>query len=229
MASENKPNAIASIPMLGAAVMNVLSVKRGLTNSAVTRNRLRELLADLCRGLHRMARTLVALTFLVAVSYSASLVPVMSNQKRELVMPTIYFLSQLPSDVPPLPEAASDVIVARVKVLERPVFLGGRDQSGFRPGVSPNEDLFASHLQILDVIRGQAAIGATLSVRFGSRHSRIAIPATPPQLAKSYFVVLYAGKGGIRHLAAFPMDEVQYQEWQRDSLKYEESRIPKKR
>ena len=179
----------------------------------------------LCIAARRIACILVAIIVFAACDYATGLRPAMSSQKST---PVSFFMDQLPSDLSTLPEGASNVVIARVKLLERPVFLGDRDQSGMRPGGSAKDDFLGSRFQVLDVIRGEAVVGAVLAVRFGSGRSRIAMPVTPQQLDKRYFVVLYADKGGMRHLAGFPIDETQFQEWQHESLRYEDSRIPRK-
>jgi hypothetical protein len=128
-----------------------------------------------------------------------------------------YFLDQAPENiaVSTAPESARDVIVARVRLLERPSYLVGRDQSG-RPAVAPKFP-FRAKLKVLDVIRGNAMVGQSISVTFGSFNSsgkRHFGPFTSHQIGRDYFVVIYLGSDDEYHLAGFPIDEARYQQWE---------------
>jgi hypothetical protein len=136
-----------------------------------------------------------------------------------------YFLDQVPHDlnISTMPKTTRDIIVARVNLIERPVYLVGRDQSG-RPSAPPKSP-FRSRLKILEVFSGSAIVGETFDVTFGSfnssgkRHFR---PYTPSQVSRDYVVVIYTGDDDQRHLAGFPIDEAQYLKWESEVRGVEE-------
>jgi len=128
-----------------------------------------------------------------------------------------YFLDQAPENiaVSTAPESARDVTVARVTLLARPSYLVGRDQSG-RPALAPKFP-FRAKLKVLDVISGNAMVGQSISVIFGSFNSsgkRQFRPLTSHQISRGYFVVIYLGGDDEYHLAGFPIDEARYQQWE---------------
>jgi hypothetical protein len=130
-----------------------------------------------------------------------------------------YFLDNPPDNihVSTLPKTAREIVVARVNLLRRPVYLVGRDQSGRPPSARPSKNLYFVQLKILDVRSGDAAVGAIFEARFGvpnSSRSQICQPLTLSQLSRDYFVVIYVDEDDQRRLAGFPISETQYQEWE---------------
>jgi len=131
-----------------------------------------------------------------------------------------YFLDQVPHDlnISTMPKPTRDIIIARVSLIERPVYLVGRDQSG-RPSAPPKSP-FLSRLKILEVFSGSAIAGETFDVTFGSfnssgkRHFR---PYTSSQASRDYVVVIYTDDDDRRHLAGFPIDEAQYLKWESEA------------
>lgn len=140
--------------------------------------------------------------------------------------PIAYFLDRVPEnlDISTLPKTARDVIVARVRAAGPPAYLIGRDQSGRPPPLPPY--LYHARLKILDVRSGNAAIGEMVDVTFGVPKSPSAVhhPHTPKQLDRDYYVVMYSGDDGERHLTGFPISVTQYQEWDAEVRSYEHSR-----
>jgi hypothetical protein len=138
--------------------------------------------------------------------------------------PIAYFLDRVPDnlDISTLPKTAREVVVARVRVEGHPAFLGGRDQSG-TPPPRPRYLLHA-RLKIKSVRRGSASVGAEVDVTFGESHPVLLFPHSPNQLNRDYDVVIYLGDDDERHLAAFPISERQYQEWDEEVRSYERTR-----
>ncbi|MBM3528907.1 MAG: hypothetical protein FJX62_12520 [Alphaproteobacteria bacterium] len=137
-----------------------------------------------------------------------------------------YFL-----DVPPagqgassLPVTARDVVVAKVRVAERPAYLVGRDQSGKPPPLP--KDLFFARLEVLEVLSGTVQVGVQQDVFFGTPGlgARQTRPHTPAQLARGYFVVSYRGEDGVRRLVPFPIGAEAYDAWQKEVFEYERQR-----
>jgi hypothetical protein len=138
-----------------------------------------------------------------------------------------YFMDRLPPDIraSTLPEDARQVVVCSAILTKRPAYLVGRDQSGEPPPLPKAP--FRGRIKILEVFAGNAAAGDLVDVLFGSwnhsgkRHFR---PFTQNQLDRNYFVVIYLGADGERRLAGFPIEESEYQEWETELLKSEQSR-----
>src|SRR5882672_12358572 len=84
-------------------------------------------------------------------------------------MPVAYFLDQLPdATVEPgnLPSNAKDVIVAKVRLQERVIWLGGRDQSG-EPPKDIGNDIYFARVKITETRRGDAQPGQVFDIRLG--------------------------------------------------------------
>jgi hypothetical protein len=115
-----------------------------------------------------------------------------------------------------------DVVVARVQIVGRPIYLIGRDQ-GAPPSLPKN--LFFTRLKILEVQQGTATAGDTMEVTFGvPGSSRVLNPHTPVQLAREYTVVVYLNEDNKRHLIGFPFDHKQYDEWENEVREFERLR-----
>jgi hypothetical protein len=141
--------------------------------------------------------------------------------------PTAYFLDKLDGDVDPskLPATAREVVVAKVRALESPSWVGERHSSGSPPADLPRDVLFI-RLKILDVRRGNAAIGEEYNIYFGERRNVMAYPITPDQLTREYMVVMYLDADDAKHrLVGFPISDAQYSEWQAEFLKYQRSQF----
>jgi hypothetical protein len=142
--------------------------------------------------------------------------------------PLTWFLDEPPSDLSQstLPPSAGEIVVAKVRLRGRSTYLVGRDQSGL-PSEKKPEELFAASLEVLDVVRGKRPAERILHATFAAaNNSRTYIrhPATPQQLARDYFVVIYEEGGGL-HLAGFPSSEASYREWEKEFLEYERTRL----
>ena len=136
--------------------------------------------------------------------------------------PLAYFLDQLPPDMEAskLPSSARDVVIAKVRVLEHPSWLGKRHSADLP------RDVFFIRLRILDVRRGSAAIGADYNIYFGERGKDIVFPNTPEQLAREYIVMMYLDADDIKHrLVGFPISNAQYSRWQAEVSEYRRSRL----
>lgn len=139
-------------------------------------------------------------------------------------MPIAYFLDRVPDDVdlPTVPNSATDIVVAKVRLQEAPSYLGGRDKSG-EPPKNLSKDIFFTRVKISDVRRGGAAIGQIFDVRFGLRGDkrRLIYPYTPDQLGREYMVVMYLDVADGQHrLAPFSITELQYSQWETEQSAY---------
>lgn len=139
-------------------------------------------------------------------------------------MPFAYFLEQVPAtiDVPDdLPNNAKDVVIARVRLTETVSWLGGRDQSGEPPRNLP-KDIFFTRIRITETRLGSAAVGQVFDVRFGLRSEKRAFvyPYTPDQFDRDYTVVMYLDADGQHRLAAFPISQSQYSQWEAEQSAY---------
>jgi hypothetical protein len=138
--------------------------------------------------------------------------------------PVAYFLEQMPDgiDAPDsLPSHARDVVIARVRLTEVVSWLGGRDQSG-EPARNLPKDIFFTRVKVTEVRRGNAVVGQVFDVRFGLRGEKrdFVYPYTPDQLGREYMVVMYLAADGQRRLAALPIDQFQYSQWQAERWAY---------
>jgi hypothetical protein len=126
------------------------------------------------------------------------------------------------ADLPRAPDGATGVVVARVRLQEASIYLGGRDQSGEAPKNQPR-DIFFTRIRISDVLRGDASAGQTLDVSFGQRGDkrRLIYPYTPGQREREYVVVMYLdASDGRRRLVPFPITEFQYSQWEVEQSAY---------
>jgi len=127
-----------------------------------------------------------------------------------------YFLDEPPSDisVSTLPTTARDVVIARVRLTRKPVYLVKREQSGDGP---PSNYLFRSQLLVVQALSGSRAIGENYDATFGvpNRSGRmIIVPRTRDELNRDYFVIGYVDEDGQRHLAGYPISEAKYRAWE---------------
>jgi hypothetical protein len=128
-----------------------------------------------------------------------------------------YFLDAEPGDLSQaaLPATARDVVVAKVDLIGRPIYLVPREQSGVS-GPQP-EYLFKSWLRVAQVVRGPASVGEQFYVTFGKPNSSgkiTMVPHTRDEVSRGYFVIAYAGENGQRHLAGYPISEEKYRAWE---------------
>lgn len=131
-----------------------------------------------------------------------------------------YFLDQVPNDISisTMPKTARDVVVARVSMARRSVYLVKQENSGKRS--PPPKNLFRSQLKILEIFSGSAEVGEIFDVEFGSFNSsgrRHFAPFTSGQVSRDYVVVVYVDDDGQRRLAGFPISEAQYLEWESET------------
>jgi hypothetical protein len=139
-------------------------------------------------------------------------------------MPISYFVERMPDDgsLPSVPDGATGVVVAKVRLQQPPSYLGGRDQSGDPPKNLPR-DIFFTRLKISDVLRGGASAGQVFDVRFGLRGDKrkLIYPYTPDQLDREYVVVMYLdASDGRRRLAPFSITGLQYSQWEIEQSAY---------
>jgi hypothetical protein len=138
--------------------------------------------------------------------------------------PVAYFLNQIPPGTDALdhlPSNAKDVIVAKVRLQEPVIWLGGRHCERC------TNDIFGTRLKITEVLRGRAEAGQVFDVLLGRRsdHRRfIAIPNTPDQRGQEYTVTIYLAEDGLRRLAAFPISQLEYEKWNAEVSSYERLR-----
>ncbi|MGJ5205227.1 hypothetical protein [Bradyrhizobium sp. HKCCYLR20261] len=126
-----------------------------------------------------------------------------------------YFLEEIPQEIPKpkAPSSEDQVVLAKVRVLNRPTYLVGPDQSGQPARIVPREP-WSAWLQVLDVIRGKRPELERINVKFGSDLSYALGPSTPYQLEQDYFVAMYEDSSGY-HLIGLPISAAKYSEWQR--------------
>jgi len=127
-----------------------------------------------------------------------------------------YFSEQVPPEIPKPQTLSSEdrVVVAKVRVLSRPAYLIGPDQSGQRTTRVPRER-WSAWLQVSAVIRGKRPEEERISVTFGGHPNSARGPSTPGQLAREYFVAMYEDDSGY-HLIGVPISAASYTEWQRE-------------
>lgn len=130
----------------------------------------------------------------------------------------------MPSDVSVggVADGAHDVMVAKVRVLQPPSYLGGRDDSGQRPTNRPLDTFFA-RISIVESYTGVGVVGQTYDVRFAPRSDKrvFIYPYTPEQLSREYFVVIYVDPSdALRRLAAFPIGDSEYEQWKAETSAY---------
>ncbi len=138
--------------------------------------------------------------------------------------PVTYFLDQASdaADVPiNLPADAKNVVVAKVRFLERAVWLGGRHCEGC------TNDILFTRIKVTEVKRGSAEIGQVFDVRMGLRNENreFAYPHTPDQRRREYTAVVYSSDDGLYRLASFPMSYSQYVLWDAERWAYETRRM----
>lgn len=142
--------------------------------------------------------------------------------------PLTYFSDELPLAFPK-PElllSMDQVILAKVRVIDRPTFLLLPDQSG-RPSGEKLREPWSAWLQMLDIIRGPRPERERLNVRFGGgdpNHDYALGPSIPSQLAREYFVAMYEDAFGF-HLIELPISAAKYREWQLEITGFEQERL----
>ncbi len=106
-----------------------------------------------------------------------------------------------------LPSNAQNIIVAKVRLQEPIVYSG-------------EFDLFLARLRVTEVLKGSAEVGQVFDVYLGERgnHRTITYPCTPYQNAREYTVITYISEAGLRRLAAFPITQHQYEQWDSEVL-----------
>ena len=137
-----------------------------------------------------------------------------------------FFLDHAPTDADRahIPPTARAIILAKVRIVVRPHWRGGRDQSGV-PAPLP-KDIFGAEVEIVDILTGPAAVGERYYVSFGVPGSdqRHKYPHTLDQLRHEYFIVSYLDDDNVRRLAALPIAERDYEQWEWEFWNYERER-----
>ncbi|WP_140977088.1 hypothetical protein [Bradyrhizobium guangdongense] len=138
--------------------------------------------------------------------------------------PVAYFLEHMQGGIDALdrlPSNAKDVVIARVRLVEKVSWLGGRDQSG-QPARNLPNDTFFTRVKVTELRRGDAMVGQVFDVRFGLRGEKrdFVYPYTPDQFGREYTVMMHLDADGQRRLTAFPIDQLQYSQWQAEQSAY---------
>lgn len=139
--------------------------------------------------------------------------------------PITYFSDEAHLELPTsnLPLSTDQIILAKVRVIGRPAYIVGVDQTG-RPSGEKVREPWAASIQVLDVLRGKRPERERLSVTFGGADDLLRTyaraPTTPRQLAQEYFVAMYQDLFGF-HLIGFPLTTEKYREWQQEITKFE--------
>ena len=145
--------------------------------------------------------------------------------------PLGYFLDELPADfdLSKAPAGAKEVAIAKVRALEPPSSLGGRDQSGTPPTDLPRDRLFI-RMRVLEVRSGSATatVGKEYDIYFGEWDRDLLYPITPGQLARDYIVAMYSDSLDAKHrLIGFPVSSTQYLDWMVQVSEYQRSKYKK--
>jgi hypothetical protein len=134
-----------------------------------------------------------------------------------------YFLNQPPTDadLAKLQVPARNLTVVKACIIDRVFWRGARHLS---EEPRPKTKLGAK-IKILEVLRGDAAIGAQYVVYFGPRDLErpYSYPRTPSMHEPTYFLVFYLDKDedDERQLVGFPLDWLEYEQWNREFWEYE--------
>ncbi|MBR1187436.1 hypothetical protein [Bradyrhizobium sp. AUGA SZCCT0160] len=142
--------------------------------------------------------------------------------------PVAYFLDQLPSDLnlAGLPAEAKDVVVARVRAIMSPSSLSGRDQSG-APAKLPRDRLFI-RIKVMEVLRGNAAVGEEYAIYFGEPGREFAYPLSPEQLTRDYVSIIYRDSlDAKRRLLGVSISLAQFMKWQEEISNHRRSLLKK--
>ena len=162
---------------------------------------------------------------LVAAMMSAIIVGPPRSSAMENKKPIAYFSEGAPDNLVEalnnLSPDARDVVVARVRLQQPVIWMGGRHCE------LCTNDVWFARLRITGTLKGKAEVGQVLDVFLGQRseHRRyIAIPRTPDQRGREYTVAIYSMGDGIQRLASFPISKPQYDRLSSDWLAYEGER-----
>lgn len=144
--------------------------------------------------------------------------------------PLGYFLDELPVDFnlsSKTPAGAKEVAIAKVRALETPSSLGGRDQSGAPPTDLPRDRLFI-RMRVLEVRSGSAIVGKEYDIYFGEWGRDLLYPITPDQLVRDYIVAMYFDPLDAKHrLVGFPISSSPYWNWRAQVSEYQRSKHKK--
>ncbi|MGJ5008225.1 hypothetical protein ACQR05_10660 [Bradyrhizobium oligotrophicum] len=126
-----------------------------------------------------------------------------------------YFSEELPLEIPKpkAPSSEHEILLAKVRVLGRPAYLVGENQSGQPTRIVPRER-WSAWLQVIEVIRGKRPELERINVTFGGDPSYARGPRTPYQLEQEYFVAMYEDSSGY-HVIGLPISPAKYSEWER--------------
>jgi hypothetical protein len=169
-----------------------------------------------------MVRILVALLALVIVGCPQWV----RAQADADTSATTYFLEEPPAaiDRSKLPATARDVLVAKVRIVGRVVYLGGRHP--WDPPQPRPKTVLGAEVEILDVLSGSAVKSTRHIVVFLERGSgqRHKYPHVPKAYERDYFIVSYLNEENARQLAGFPEDAQRYEQWDRERWEFERER-----
>jgi hypothetical protein len=130
------------------------------------------------------------------------------------------------TDLAGLPKTARDVVIAKVRIVGRVSYLGGRDVSGLPPPGPRTKDLFGARIQVLEVLSGPIVIGAESYVVFGepSVGRDYIFPITPRMRELPYFIASFTDQDAVHRLVGFNVSRSEYEEWHNEWLEYERMR-----
>jgi len=140
--------------------------------------------------------------------------------------PLQMFLDHVPAeaDRAKVPATAKDIVVAKVRIVDGPSWIGGRDQGGLpSPAVT---DTRWARVQLVHVFEGIRRVGDKFDLYFASPKltNRYIVPHTPAQLAKEYYIISYIDDDSRRRLVHIPADEAQFTKWYNEYWTYERER-----
>lgn len=143
--------------------------------------------------------------------------------------PLAYFRDEPPgeSDLSRAPNGARELTIAKVRALDIPVWLGGRDQSGIS-STKRSRDNSVVRIRIIEVRSGSASLGQTYEVYFGEWGRETVYPLTPNQLARDYIVAMYSDPtDGKYRLVGVPIGSAEYRDWMAERSEYWRSQLNK--
>jgi hypothetical protein len=160
----------------------------------------------------------------LAVMMSAIIASPPRSAATENNTPVAYFsegTDNLAEALNNLPPDAKDIVVAKVRLQQSVIWMGGRHCEGC------TNDIWFTRLKITEALRGKAEVGQVFDVLLGQRNENrkyIAVPRTPDQRSREYTVVVYSMGDGNQRLASFPISKSQYDGLSADWSAYERER-----
>ena len=132
----------------------------------------------------------------------------------------MYFLDEKPSEASLLNLGQDRIVLARVRLMGRAFYRGGREGLAPEQRASRETEVLGAKLEIREVLAGSIVIPPTVLVSFGAlapTDTRIPVPVTDEQIGREYFVAMYADSLGEWHLAGFATSRLKYLEWKQEA------------